>query len=123
MFPQIELINFHKGSDSFLQLGVQLPINLLLKGQSDMKKNDVKLQTKVNNDLRTEREQQYRRIIKRHRAAWLVLFIAAIAPTDYSLAHQLIWLHYIFVALFAATTISMGYWHHRLNQLLHPKNW
>ena len=87
-----------------------------------MKKNDVKLQTKVNNDLRTEREQQYRRIIKRHRAAWLVLFIAAIAPTDYSLAHQLIWLHYIFVALFAATTISMGYWHHRLNQLIHPKN-
>lgn len=88
-----------------------------------MKKNDVKLQTKVNNDLRTEREQQYRRIIKRHRAAWLVLFIAAIAPTYYSLAHQLIWLHYIFVALFAATTISMGYWYHRLNQLLHPKNW
>lgn len=70
-----------------------------------MKKNDVKLQTKVNNDLLTEREQQYRQIIKRHRAAWLILFIAAIAPTDYSLAHQLIWLHYIFVALFAATTI------------------
>ena len=43
-----------------------------------MKKNDVKLQTKVNNDLRTEREQQYRQIIKRHRAAWLILFIAAI---------------------------------------------
>lgn len=83
-----------------------------------MKKNDVKLQTKVNDDLRTEREQQYLQIIKRHRAAWLILFIAAIAPTDYSLSHRLIWLHYIFVALFAATTISMDYWHHRLRKLL-----
>lgn len=86
-----------------------------------MKKNNVKEQAEVNDDLRTEREQQYRQIIKRHRAAWLILFIAAIASTDYSLAHQLIWLHYIFVALFAATTISMDYWHHQLNRLLHPK--
>lgn len=71
-----------------------------------------KKQAKVNNDdLRTEREQQYRQITKRHRTAQLVLFIAAIAPTDYSLAYQIIWLHYIFVALFAATMIPMGYWH------------
>lgn len=37
-----------------------------------MKKNDVKLQTKVNNDLRTEREQQYRRIIKRGSVKYFV---------------------------------------------------
>ena len=79
----------------------------------------MKERAEVNSDdLRTEREKQYRRIIKRHQAAWLVLSIAAIAPTDYSLAHQLIWLHYLFVILFVATTISMGYWHYRLKNFL-----
>ncbi|MDE7039824.1 MAG: hypothetical protein K2O77_02475 [Limosilactobacillus sp.] len=59
----------------------------------------------------------YQRIRKNLSAFWLILLIASFAPASYSIAHRLVWLHYIFMGLWLLNTMGLVYCYFKIQKL------
>lgn len=59
----------------------------------------------------------YQRIRKSILPVWLVLLIATFAPASYSIAHRLVWLHYLFMVLWALNTVALVYCYFKIRKL------
>lgn len=61
----------------------------------------------------------YRRIIRMITPVWFILLIASFLPASYSMARNIMWLHYIFMVLWVLNTIGVIYCFFKIRKLNH----